>query len=70
MAIFSDKSHQQGRNPSLNPLFLATRSLNAGEQTMPSPLPSQQRIHSPPFAKCSNDSRSPGVHTTNPVKVI
>lgn len=62
MAIFSEKSHQQGHDPSLNPLFSATRSLNAREQNhaaAPPPLPSQQRIHTLLFAKCSNDSLSP-----------
>lgn len=60
MAIFSEKSHQQGHDPSLNPLFSATRSLIAREQNhaaAPPPL-SAENTHSP-FAKCSNDSLSP-----------
>lgn len=48
MAIFSEKSRQQGHDPSLNPLFSATRSLNAREKKpcrrSPPPLPSQQRL--------------------------
>ena len=69
MAIFSEKSHQQGRDPSLNPLFSATRSLNAREQnhaSAPPPLPSQQRIHALLFAKCSNDSLSPRAARSRP----
>lgn len=45
MAIFSEKSHQQGRDPSFNPLFSATRSLNTRALPLPSPLSSQHRIH-------------------------
>lgn len=69
MAIFSEKSHQQGHDPSLNPLFSATRSLNAREQNhaaAPLPLPSQQRIHTLLFAKCSNDSLSPRATCSKP----
>lgn len=66
MAIFSEKSHQQGHDPSLNPLFSATRSLNAREQNhaaTPPPPHSAENTHSP-FVKCSNDSLSlQGAHS-------
>lgn len=62
MAIFAEKSHQQGHDPSLNPLFSATRSLNAREQNHAAPLSAENTHY--PFAKCSNDSLSPrGAHS-------
>lgn len=73
MAIFSEKSHQQGRDPSLNPLFSATRSLNAREQnhaSAPPPLPSQQRIHALPLLNAQMTVLACGLHAADPVKVI
>lgn len=72
MAIFSEKSHQQGHDPSLNPLFSATRSLNAREKTMPPHplLPTQQRTHILLLLNAQMTVLAYRVHTANPVKVI
>lgn len=49
-AIFSEKSHQQGHDPSLNPLFSATRSLSTRKQNhaaTPPPPHSAENTRSP-----------------------
>ena len=74
MAIFSEKSHQQGRDPSLNPLFSATRSLNGREsKTMPPlPLPSPlSREYTLSFLlNAQMTVLAHGLRAADPVKVI
>lgn len=73
MAIFSEKSHQQGRDPSLNPLFSATRSLSTREQNRAATPPASPLSREYTFSLMLNAQMTVvayRVNTTNPVKVI